>query len=238
MRPWTTLPWLLVLASLALAAEPAPDLEANVRTLSLAAAERSGETLERDPRLRELARQHSQAMYEQGVLGHELPGGDGPGERVAREHRTLFGLISENVAYQYNWPRDATLAERFLDGWMNSPGHRRNLLASYRVLEVGCHGDEVRFHQPPGATLVVRLADPQADSRARRLSVSAAGGRPEEPGVPFVDGSARLPLPDRPGLYELQLWAEASPGSGRYAIVGGPFVCISAGKRDGPHCTP
>jgi uncharacterized protein YkwD len=55
--------------------------------------------------------------------------GKQPGDR-AKEHGYDYSLIAENIAYQYN-PGGVTteeLAERFVEGWKESPGHRRNML--------------------------------------------------------------------------------------------------------------
>ncbi|MFU8814590.1 MAG: CAP domain-containing protein [Pseudomonadales bacterium] len=241
---------LLILAlttTSALADSAMPSLERDIRSGTLHQAGRDAADLARDPRLRAIARNHSAAMYRQRTLGHVLDDGVGPGERVARQHRSLFALIAENVAFQQHWPRDADLAARFVQSWMDSPGHRENILAVYQTLEVGCHGDrnlmfctqlfarstvrsdgEVPFRQPPGRTVRVRLQQPGA---AERISLAPAGARPEDAGVGFDAGAARLPLPQTPGLHRLHVWIQESAEISRYAIIGGPYVCVT-GRRD------
>lgn len=239
---------LLTLASSALAASARPSLERDIRTQTLARTEHPAADLERDSRLRAIARDHSAAMYRQQTLGHVLEDGVGPSERVAREHRSLFALISENVAYQQHWPSGADLAERFVQSWMDSPGHRRNILAPYEIFEVGCHGDRttmfctqlfaratarslggIPFRQAPGSTLTVRVP-------GARLSVAPAGTRPEGTGVAIEDRGAQLGLPHAPGLYELHLWTLEPGQTSRYAIVGGPYLCVTRRRETVSDC--
>jgi hypothetical protein len=244
-------------AAAALAAAPSPALEREIRAQTLAEAGRDPAALLSDRRLRAVARDHSAAMYRQRTLAHVLDDGLDPRDRVAREHRSLFALIAENVAYQRNWPRDGALAGRFVRSWMDSPGHRRNILASYDLLEIGCHGDRslmyctqlfassaqftlhrIPFRQAPGAAVTVRLERPSVSGG--RVSVSARGARPEDPGVQIEGMAARLTLPAAPGLFELHLWIpEGASGDGagrRYRIVSGPYVCITRARETRPDC--
>jgi uncharacterized protein YkwD len=96
--------------------------------------------LQEDPVLAEIATRHSKDMLDQNYLAHESKDGDGPAQRVGRLHRTLFGLTSENVAL-YDSAAEPTdqLASQFISQWMNSLGHRRNILSSDSThLGVGC----------------------------------------------------------------------------------------------------
>jgi hypothetical protein len=255
---------LTLAAASALGAGSRPALEREIRSLTLTAAGKDAGTLTADTRLRAIARDHSANMYQQRQLGHVLADGTGPGERVARGHRSLFALIAENVAYQKNWPRDTELAERFVQSWLDSPGHRRNIMASYDALEIGCHGDrtlmyctqlfasaasrttnDIPFRLPPGGTVAVRLEPPphslspaggHTTTPPRRVSITAAGERPQDLGVPLDGRAARLPLPTTPGLYELHLWTREGDNPPRYGIVGGPFVCVTRARTTVPDC--
>jgi uncharacterized protein YkwD len=254
---------LCMTASAVLAAGTRPTLEQEIRALTLTAAQRDADALTSDTRLRAIARAHSAAMYEQRQLGHVLTDGIGPGERVARRHRSLFALIAENVAFQQNWPNGADLAGLFVTAWLNSPGHRRNIMAPYDMFEVGCHGDrtlmyctqlfanaaqritrDIPFRQPPGGTVALRLEGAADSGRAAtpegapagRVSVTAAGERPQDLGVPLERGAARLPLPAAPGLYELHLWTREGDNPPRYGIVGGPYVCVTRARTTEPDC--
>jgi hypothetical protein len=249
---------LLAAGESAFAAGSWPALEREIRSLTLAAGQKGA--LPADDRLRAVARAHSEDMFRQRTLAHELDDGIGPGQRVARRHRSLFALIAENVAFQRNWPRDGELAGRFVQSWLDSPGHRRNIMADYDAVEIGCHGDRtlmyctqlfassahrlanaVSFRQPPGSTISVRLerrpdAPRTAVLPAGRISITAAGERPQDLGVPIDGASARLPLPSAPGLYELHLWIREGDRPARYGIVGGPYVCVTRARTTEPDC--
>lgn len=81
------------------------------------------------------SRRHSEDMIRRGFFAHENPDGEGPQERTT----TRCG-VGENIAMSY-WRERITqngktmridseekLAESVVDGWMNSPGHRENIL--------------------------------------------------------------------------------------------------------------
>jgi len=73
-----------------------------------------------DPALAAAARKHCERMVAEGPIEHQYRGEADLSERasVAGAH---FGLIEENIALG---PYPAEIHE----GWMNSPGHRRNML--------------------------------------------------------------------------------------------------------------
>lgn len=243
----------------ALAAGNRPALERDIRRETLAEAQRDPATLPTDVHLRAIAREHSAAMYRQGALGHVLADGLDPSDRVARQHRSLFALVAENVAFQQNWPDEDGLARRFVTSWMDSPGHRRNILARYDLLEIGCYGDRrlmyctqlfassaqhtadpIPFRQAPGAILTLGLARPPGGAAAgaatSRVSLAPAGERPTDLGAALDGHHARLPLPDSPGLFELHLWIPERGAPTRYRIVGGPYVCVTRARHTEPDC--
>jgi uncharacterized protein YkwD len=73
-----------------------------------------------DDRLAAAARAHSEDMVERDFFDHVNPDGDGPGERASAAGYDWWA--SENIAWGYR------TAEDVVAGWMNSPGHRRNIL--------------------------------------------------------------------------------------------------------------
>ncbi len=75
-----------------------------------------------DPRLAEVAQQHSLEMLQQGYLSHDSPILGSPAERL-RWAGVTFRSSGENVAFA------PTLAEGF-QGLLASPEHRQNLLAA------------------------------------------------------------------------------------------------------------
>ena len=93
--------------------------------------------LERDDELRAVAREHSADMIEQEYVGHESPDGVTPGDRLAEAGCSAGG---ENVAQSwFGEPVDVDgerfvaddereLADHLVERWMDSPGHRENIL--------------------------------------------------------------------------------------------------------------
>ena len=92
--------------------------------------------LKPNPGLAAIAAMHSAAMRDQGFFAHPDPNGVGPADRAAKGMRTAFGLTAENIAKVTDQPN---LANEFVEDWMNSIGHRKNILAPSRTdLGVGC----------------------------------------------------------------------------------------------------
>ena len=100
-------------------------------TLCLLNAERRARGLDRllpDRELRRAALRHSRDMVRRGFFEHENPDGIGPHERIVAAGyapgRNGF-TTGENLATGEPGADDpATI----VDGWMHSPGHRRNIL--------------------------------------------------------------------------------------------------------------
>ena len=84
--------------------------------------------LQWDEALFKAARRHALLMRDMNALEHELPGEPTVEERFAAAG-AHFSYIAENVAIGTN-------AQSIHSGWMNSPGHRKNIL-NPRVTAVG-----------------------------------------------------------------------------------------------------
>jgi uncharacterized protein (TIGR03000 family) len=85
-------------------------------------------------KLARAAREHSANMARLGQLAHTLEG-KGPAERLAELGYQSFGW-GENVAGGQRTPQEA------LQSWMNSPGHRGNILSSdFTEIGVGIAGN-------------------------------------------------------------------------------------------------
>ena len=84
--------------------------------------------LEIDARLARAAEGFAQFMARTDRYGHAADGRQ-PAER-AQAQGYGYCLVSENISYQYSSEGFGTeeLARRFVEGWQNSPGHRRNML--------------------------------------------------------------------------------------------------------------
>ncbi|NEB92759.1 CAP domain-containing protein [Streptomyces bauhiniae] len=81
--------------------------------------------------LTKAAQDHSADMAAHNTMSHTGSDGSDPGSRItAAGYR--WSAYGENVAYGYATP------EQVMDGWMNSPGHRENILnCSYKEIGVG-----------------------------------------------------------------------------------------------------
>lgn len=73
-----------------------------------------------DERLEAAARAHSDDMAERNYLEHTSPEGEGPAERAAEEG--YQGWSGENIAMGY------PTAQAVVSAWMDSSGHRANIL--------------------------------------------------------------------------------------------------------------
>lgn len=83
-----------------------------------------------DERLRTAARGHSQDMAVNDYFSHTGQDGRSPFDRMA--DAGYPDPAGENIAYGYRTPADV------VEGWMNSDGHRRNILTcSHQAIGVG-----------------------------------------------------------------------------------------------------
>lgn len=131
---------------------PPPDYDAeHLERLVLEAVNhtrqaRSLSALRLDPDLQAVARSHSLDLARTGRMGHRGSDGTSPAGRM-RRHGLSFQALAENVyraplfAYcsyvrpssggiskRCAWEPPERLAALAVDGWLNSPGHRANLL--------------------------------------------------------------------------------------------------------------
>lgn len=80
--------------------------------------------------LADTARAHSQDMIDRNFVDHTNPDGADPFERMEAAG-LRFSAAAENIAAGQPTP------EAVVDSWMNSPGHRANILGSCQELGVG-----------------------------------------------------------------------------------------------------
>lgn len=111
------------------------ETSAEARVLSLVNAERAKAgcaPLTADPDLAALAESHSEDMAERDYFSHTTPDGRSPWDRAAAAG--VENLGAENIA------RGQADAEAVMAAWMNSDGHRANILnCDLRTLGVGAH---------------------------------------------------------------------------------------------------
>ena len=105
-----------------------------------------------DDRLAQIARRHSQDMASKNYFSHNSPDGRDfsdrykqagytCGVRVGRTIHTGAENILQNNLYDsvttvngvayYDWNSEQKIAETTVQGWMNSPGHRKNILTPH-----------------------------------------------------------------------------------------------------------
>jgi uncharacterized protein YkwD len=89
--------------------------------------EKKLEPVQVDKHLTAAAEYFAKFMADSGQYGHEADGKK-PAERAA-DHGYDYCMVLENIAYQYSSDGYDTepLAEQFMQGWINSRGHRENL---------------------------------------------------------------------------------------------------------------
>lgn len=79
------------------------------------------------------ARHHARDMSRRNYLAHDTKGGASWWKRIMRWYRDPAG---ENIARGFSTP------EGVVEGWMNSPAHRKNILnGSFRTIGVAYVGD-------------------------------------------------------------------------------------------------
>ncbi|MGH7263715.1 MAG: CAP domain-containing protein [Candidatus Rokuibacteriota bacterium] len=99
--------------------------------------------LEPDGALHAVARAHSEAMGGRDVLAHRDPASGSLADR-ARAAGIAFRAIGENLARSRGMT-DPGIA--VVQGWMQSPGHRRNILGSrFRKTGVGVWHDGTAYY--------------------------------------------------------------------------------------------
>lgn len=82
-------------------------------------------------KLTQAAQAHSEDMAAHRTMSHTGSDGSSPGERITAAGYA-WQTYGENVAYGYTTP------ESVMTGWMNSPGHRANILnCAFKEIGVG-----------------------------------------------------------------------------------------------------
>jgi uncharacterized protein YkwD len=128
-------------------------IEQKIHSLINVERQKNGlKALEADANLTEIARRHSQDMVENEYLEHTNLKGEGPAQRAMNAgyycykdygNGSVLGSIGENIGLAYtfdtiyyangietnrDWYSSDNVAEMVVEGWMNSQGHRKNIL--------------------------------------------------------------------------------------------------------------
>lgn len=91
-----------------------------------------------DPALSAVARTRSKEMADRKYFDHIDPDGKDPADHV-RAAGIGFSSIAENIQYSFNSPDPAADA---VTAWMNSEGHRKNLMGDFTLTGMGVAVDE------------------------------------------------------------------------------------------------
>lgn len=91
-----------------------------------------------DERLAEAARMHAEDMARRNYFSHESPEGETFRDRFAKvgyTPRSIFNGKSETIVWggenlflYAGPPEESAIVKEAINGWMNSPGHRENIL--------------------------------------------------------------------------------------------------------------
>lgn len=218
-----------------------------------ARTEQGRATLTRDSTLSRIACWHNQDMLVHEYLGHEDADGRSSGERVAREHRRLIGSAGENVFERSGISASGGAIEAdewaatIVESWMNSEGHRANILRrkfthlGACVTHTQSEGRATQMFAAVWAYLDAPMpwSVPAADSLSVDVTPIKAAGSPAEyafvpVGEPLSEAFSRegrsrafegtLHFPEVPGTYGSRfLFPE---GQGRYTVLSGPRVSV------------
>ncbi|WP_266083350.1 CAP domain-containing protein [Haladaptatus caseinilyticus] len=97
--------------------------------------DRGLQTLAYSKTLEQVADYHSQDMIDENYFAHTAPDGETVGDRYDR-YDTSCQTWGENILYNYASNKSpANAAERSVEQWMESDGHRRNILSEMWAIE-------------------------------------------------------------------------------------------------------
>ena len=96
--------------------------------------------------LGQIARGHSKDMLDRKYFDHYTPEGLAPWDRIKVAGLSQFSGSGENLITRTRQPHLAVtlqLAEQFMTDWMNSSGHRANILSrDFQCVGIGVAGNE------------------------------------------------------------------------------------------------
>ncbi len=107
------------------------------KTVELTNAERAKYGLEPlilNENLCKAAQEHVEDMYSNNYFSHESLSGATVKDRINR-YSNGFSFYAENIAYGQTTP------EEVVKDWMNSEGHRANILGNYTQIGIGFYGN-------------------------------------------------------------------------------------------------
>ena len=95
------------------------------------------DALRKSDKLSAAAQKHADYLALSGTFSHSGFGGSRPSSRVDQENYQWI-RVSENIALgDFSFRTGTESVERVMKGWMDSPGHRANILGNYRDVGFG-----------------------------------------------------------------------------------------------------
>jgi uncharacterized protein YkwD len=121
---------------------PANGPQVRAATLCLINRERTSRglrALRHDDQLRKASQSYSRQMVRHGFFDHVSPGGSTPRSRITRSTTYLRGAGTWSIGENLYWGAgEGATPQQSVEGWMNSPGHRRNMLdPRFRDIGIG-----------------------------------------------------------------------------------------------------
>ena len=161
------------------------------RLVNIRRAEQNLPSLVLHAELSQVAREHSADMATRNYYSHIDPQGVTPHQRIesAMGDRYYLETSAENIAYSersdgFSSARQQQIAQNFMHGWMNSPGHRANILRRGMThIGIGLHRKDNRIYATQKfISYIARLSGTQEGST---LALNEAT-------IPFVLNAHRL----------------------------------------------
>lgn len=101
-----------------------------VKLVNAERSKRGLQTLQQDWQVSRVARYKSQDMINKGYFAHQSPTFGSP-FKMMESFNIKFSAAAENIAYGQRTPQEV------MNSWMNSPGHRNNILSPIYT-HMGC----------------------------------------------------------------------------------------------------
>jgi uncharacterized protein YkwD len=204
--------------------------------------------LEADPELLPAARAHALDMLERGYADHVTPDGLEAGDRAALLHRRLVGSVGENLAdlqglsAEQLEPQLGPVAAKIADGWMQSPGHRDNILDpgyTHQAIAAAAEGEVVVVVQLFAARRAL-LAEPMPlrvgqdetlplafeEGQGLEVPEQYAYARPGQPAQDLIALDLSIAeVSVEPGTYLLK-FLFPSGQAGRFEVAAGPAIFV------------
>lgn len=157
------------------------------------------EPLKLEEGLSEAAQAHADDMLRRDYYAHESPEGDTVRDRYRRAGGEDGRAVAENIARSEGpaQPPEPETVERLHRGWMNSPGHRENILGNFTGFGFGlAHSGNrlyaVQTFAGPGSPLGDGEARPIGPAEQSRLAADILNRAREQAGASPLRSAAEV----------------------------------------------